>query len=177
MCVQVRQVESDGLHTLQEIPLFCHNKLAELLTPGAHNSSEYSFTLTTVDGSRVDDISISFKRNSADAVKREPGCFRSLFKTERCPASFMYGSQFYCFPYPGTESSVPGCSLTPKQNFGLNKHVELSLLPPTSLCSYSEKLLGEHAEGGSEEEEKLAIMYERLRTEVRMYAVSKTRST
>lgn len=172
MCVLVRQGESDGLHNLREVPLLGHSKLAELLAPGAHKSSEFSFTLTTVDGSREDDISITFKRNTVDSVKREHGCFRSLFEAERCPAPFMYGSQFYCFHCPGTEP-VPGSRLKTRQDFGLgNKPVELPLLPFTSLCSYSERPLGEHTEGDSEEEEKLAMMYERLRIEVRMNAVS-----
>ncbi|KAG7225354.1 hypothetical protein INR49_027337 [Caranx melampygus] len=114
VCVLVRQGEADGLHTLLEIPLFGHNKLGELLALGPHKSSDFSFALTTVDGRREDDISMdSFRRNSADAVKREHGCFRSLFEAERCPAPFMYGSQFYCFHCPGTE---------PLPNFFIKNH-------------------------------------------------------
>ncbi|XP_022599831.1 uncharacterized protein C6orf136 homolog [Seriola dumerili] len=164
VCVLVRPGESDGLHTLLEIPLFGHNKLGELLALGAHKSSEFSFSLTTVDGSREDDISMdSFRRNGVDAVEREHGCFRSLFEAEKCPAPFMYGSQFYCFHCPGTEP-VPGSGLKSKQDIGLdNKPVELPLLHPTTLCSLTEE---GHTEGDSEGEEKLATMYERLRIEL-----------
>lgn len=169
VCVLVQQGKADGLHNLLEVPLFAHNKLAELLAPGAHKSSEFSLTLTTVDASREDDISITFKRNTVDSVKREHGCFRSLFETERCPAPFMYGSQFYCFHCPGTEPVT--CSrLKMRQDFGLdNKLAELPRLPPASLCSYSERPVGEHTDGSTEKEEKLAMMYERLRIEVRLH--------
>ncbi|XP_037650608.1 uncharacterized protein C6orf136 homolog [Sebastes umbrosus] len=169
VCVLVRQGESDGLHTLLEIPLFGPNKLGELLAPGSHKPSEFSFLLTTVDGSREDDISVgSFKRNGVDAVKREHGCFRSLFEAERCPAPFMYGSHFYCFHCPGTEP-VPGSGLKSRQDIGLdNKPVELPLLPSTSLFSYAE---GQHSEGDREGEEKLAMMYERLRIELPSFFV------
>ncbi|XP_070703208.1 uncharacterized protein C6orf136 homolog [Pempheris klunzingeri] len=167
VCVLVRQGESDGLRTLLEIPLPSHNKLGELLALGDHKTSELSFPLTTVDGSREDDISVSsLKRNSVDAVKREHGCFRSLFEAERCPAPFMYGSQFYCFHCPGTEP-VPGSGLKSRQDIGLdNKPAEPPLLPPTSLCSHAERAEGEHTEGDGEGEEKLAVMYERLRIEL-----------
>lgn len=173
VCVLVRHGESDGLHTLLEIPLSGHNKLGELLTLETLKSSEFSFPLTTVDGCREDDISVdSFNQNNVDAVKREHGCFRSLFEAERCPAPFMYGSQFYCFHCPGTEP-VPGSGLKSRLDIGLyNKPVELPLLPLTYLCSNVEKMEGEHTEGNSEREEKLAMMYERLRIEVRMHTGS-----
>ncbi|XP_051271332.1 uncharacterized protein C6orf136 homolog [Dicentrarchus labrax] len=163
VCVLVRQGESDGLHTLLEIPLSSHSKLGELLTLGPHKSSEFSFPLTTVDGSREDDISVdSCKKNTGDAGKREHGCFRSLFEAERCPAPFMYGSHFYCFHCPGTEP-VPGSGLKSRQDIGLNsKPVELPLLHPISLCSYAKRAGGGHNEG----EEKVAMMYERLRIEL-----------
>ncbi|GLD56805.1 uncharacterized protein AKAME5_002868300 [Lates japonicus] len=118
-----------------------------------------------VDGSGEDDISMdSFKRNGVDTVKREHGCFRSLFEAERCPAPFMYGSQFYCFHCPGTEP-VPGSGVKYRQNIGLDKPVEVTLLQPTTLCSHTERAEGGHIEGDSEGEEKLAMMYERLRIE------------
>ncbi|XP_045914322.1 uncharacterized protein C6orf136 homolog [Micropterus dolomieu] len=167
VCVLVRQGESDGLHTLLEIPLSAHNKLGELLVLGTPNSSKLSFPWTTVEGSREDDISVdSFEGNGVHAVKREHGCFRSLFEAERCPAPFMYGSHFYCFHCPGTEP-VPGSGLKSRQDVGLDsKPVELPLLSPTSLCSHAEIAEGERTEGDSEREEKLAIMYERLRIEL-----------
>ncbi|XP_076610809.1 uncharacterized protein C6orf136 homolog [Chaetodon auriga] len=167
VCVLVRQGESDSLHTLLEIPLSAHNKLGEILALGAHKSSEFSFPFTTVDGSREDDISFdSFKRNSAEAVERQHGCFRSLFEAERCPAPFIYGSQFYCFHCPATEL-VPDSRLKSRQDNGLdNKPVELPLLPPTALCSHAERAEEEHTDGDSEGEEKLAMIYERLRIEL-----------
>ncbi|KAM6903137.1 uncharacterized protein C6orf136 homolog isoform 1-T3 [Lycodopsis pacificus] len=159
VCVLVRQGESDGLHTLLEIPLSAHNKLGELLTPGPRKSPEFSFLLTTVEGSREDDISI-------DSFRREHGCFRSLFEAERCPAPFMYGSQFYCFHCPATQPG-PGSGLKSRQDTELdNGPVKLPLLPSTSLCSHAERAEGDHTEGGSEEEERLAVMYERLRMEL-----------
>ncbi|XP_070777763.1 uncharacterized protein C6orf136 homolog [Enoplosus armatus] len=167
VCVLVRQADSDGLHTLLEIPLSAHSKLRELLALGAHKSSEFSFPLTTVEGSGEDDISDGgFKRNSVGDAKREHGCFRSLFEAEGCPAPFMHGSQFYCFHCPGTEP-LPGSGLKSIQDTGLDgKLVELPLLPPTALCSHAEIAEGGHTEGDSEREEKLALMYERLRIEL-----------
>lgn len=165
-CVLVQPGEPDRFHALMEVPLFSHNKLGQLIAPGAHKSSEFSFLLTMVDGNREDDIRIdSFKRSGTDAVKREHGCFRSLFEAERCPAPFVYGSQFYCFHCPGTEP-VPGSGLKSSQVIGLNKPVELSLLPRTTLCFNAERTEGERMEGNGEGEEKLAVMYERLRIEL-----------
>ncbi|XP_044027361.1 uncharacterized protein C6orf136 homolog isoform X2 [Siniperca chuatsi] len=78
----------------------------------------------------------------------------------------MYSSQFYCFHCPGTDL-VPGRELKSRQDIGLDsKLVELPLLPPTSLCSHAEVAEGEQTEGDSEREQKLAIMYERLRIEL-----------
>ncbi|XP_035490143.2 uncharacterized protein C6orf136 homolog [Scophthalmus maximus] len=168
VCVLVPQGESDSLHTLLEIPLFGHNKLREILALGAYKSSEFSFPLTIVDGSREDDILMdSFKRNDADAVKREHGCFRSLFEAEKCPAPFMYGSQFYCFHCPGTEP-VPGSRLKSRgQGTGLDsKAVELPLLHPTTLCGLTDRAEGGDTEGDNEGEEQLAVMYDRLRMEL-----------
>lgn len=172
MCVLVQQGESNSLHTLLEIPLSGYSKLEDLLPIGAQKSPDFSFPLTIVNGNREDDISVySLKRNNGDAVKREPGCFRSLFEMERCPAPFIYGSQFYCFHCPHTE---PGSGLNSRKDIGLkNKPVDLPLLPPTFLCSHGEIVKGNHTEGDGEREEKLAIMYERLRIEVRMNTLSK----
>nr|XP_046273375.1 uncharacterized protein C6orf136 homolog isoform X2 [Scatophagus argus] len=165
VCVLVRQGESDDIHTLLELPLSGQNKLGDLLALGAHKPPEFFFSLTTVDGSREDDISVdSFKRNSVDAVKREHGCFRSLFEAERCPAPFMCGSQFYCFHCPVAE---PGRRLKSRQDIELDtKPLDLILLPPTSLYSHTERVEGNHTEGDCEKEEKLAKMYERLRIEL-----------
>lgn len=162
VCVLVRQGESDDLHTLLEIPVFGPNKIGKPLT-----SSEFSFPLTTVDGRREDDINIeTFQSNSTDAVRREHGCFRSLFETEGCPAPFISGSRFYCFHYPGTHL-VPGSVLKSSQGSGLDKKLmELPLVPSVSLCSHTSRAEGEHTERDSEGEEKLAVMYERLRIEL-----------
>ncbi|CAJ1083627.1 uncharacterized protein C6orf136 homolog [Xyrichtys novacula] len=184
VCVLVQNGEFDGTHDLLELPLSNRSKPGELL-------SEFSFPLTTVDGRREDDISVdSFKRedavsvdclrNSADASAREHGCFRSLFEAERCPAPFMYGSHFYCFHCPGTESGKEpgsgtetgteprlGSSLKSRLDTGLYEPVEVPLLPPTSLCSFAAKAEGEvNLPGDREGEEKLALMYERLRIEL-----------
>ncbi|XP_059206014.1 uncharacterized protein C6orf136 homolog isoform X2 [Centropristis striata] len=172
VCVLVRQSESDGLHTLLEFPLFGDIKKGELLTREAHKSSEFYFPLTTVDGSREDDISVySFKRDSVDAVKREHGCFKSLFEAERCPAPFMYGSQFYCFHCPGKEP-IPGSGLKSRHDTGLDiRYVGLPLPPPISLCSHADGAKKDHTEGYSEDEEKMALMYERLRIELPSFFV------
>lgn len=167
VCVLVQQGESDGPHTLLEIPVSAHNILGELLAQGAHRPPALAFPLTTVDGSREDDISVDgLKRRSADAAKTEHGCFRSLFEAERCPAPFMFGSHFYCFHCPGTELA-PGSGLKPHKDCGPDrKPVDVPVLPPTSLCSHVLREGGEHTEGERDREEKLAMMFERLRTEL-----------
>ncbi|XP_047460729.1 uncharacterized protein C6orf136 homolog [Mugil cephalus] len=167
VCVLVQPGESNGLHTLLEIPLFSQNKPVELLALATQKSSEFSFPLTTVDGCREDDISVeNFKSKGADAGKREHGCFRSLFEAEGCPAPFIYGSRFYCFHCPAT-CLVPGNILKSSQDGGLDKKlVELPLLPPLSLYSDVGREEGQHTEGDSEREEQLAMMYERLRIEL-----------
>ncbi|XP_008279169.1 uncharacterized protein C6orf136 homolog [Stegastes partitus] len=157
--VLMRQGESKGLHTLLEIPLFGPNKPGEL-----HKSSAFSFPLTVVDGSREDDISVnSFKRNGTTAADGEHGCFRSLFEAEGCPAPFMYGSRFYCFHCPGMHLT-PGSALTYSQDGGLDR--KLVEMPPVALCSQAGSAERKHAEGDREGEEKLAMMYERLRIEL-----------
>ncbi|XP_022076067.2 uncharacterized protein C6orf136 homolog [Acanthochromis polyacanthus] len=167
VCVLVQQGQSKGFHTLLEIPMFGPNKLGELLAPGTRKSSEFSFPLTMVDGSREDDISIEdLKRKSINTVNGEHSCFRSLFETEGCPAPFMYGSRFYCFHCPDAHL-IPGSALKSCQDGGLDrKPVEVPLLPSVSLCSQADRAEREHTEGESEGEEKLALMYERLRIQL-----------
>ncbi|XP_028256590.1 uncharacterized protein C6orf136 homolog [Parambassis ranga] len=163
VCVLVQQDESNGVHTLMEIPLFSHNTPKELLPLGTQKSTEFSFPLTTVDGSREDDISVEGIRRNA--VKREHDCFRSLFETEGCPAPFMYGSTFYCFHCPGTHLGPDGV-LKSSLNSRLDKKLmELPLQPSLSWCSYVDRAEGD-AEGDSEEEKNLVLMYERLRIEL-----------
>ncbi|CAB1320723.1 unnamed protein product [Coregonus sp. 'balchen'] len=152
LCVLVRPVpvECDGQHTLVEVPLFGQIKLGELLAPGGLSRPvEFLFPLTTVDGSREDDISIGTTKVQArgskmmmnegetETEKREKGSFRSLFEMEGCPAPFMYGSRFYCFHCPGMEP-LPGYGNKSGHMIGLEN--ELSLLLHTSLySSYTER--------------------------------------
>ncbi|XP_041739610.1 uncharacterized protein LOC121571892 [Coregonus clupeaformis] len=182
LCVLVRPVpgECDDQHTLVEVPLFGHTKLGELLAPGGLSRPvEFLFPMTTVDGSREDDISIGTTKvqagsktmNEGETEKRERGSFRSLFEAEGCPAPFMYGSRFYCFHCPGMEP-LPGYGDKSGHMIGLEK--ELSLLLHTSLnSSYSERetVEGGHSDRGREDEEKLALMYEKLRIELSSFFV------
>lgn len=143
VCVVVRQGDAEGLLTLW--------------------SSALPFPLTIVDGSRMDDINVGAKSVGPETIPKEHGCFRSLFETEKCPAPFMYGSHFYCFHCTAVEPLLKS-----EQLFGLENGpvLKLPLLLPTTLCSPAEKVEGELAEGNSEEEQKLALMYERLRIEL-----------
>jgi hypothetical protein len=163
-----------------EVPLFGQIKLGELLAPGGLSRPvEFLFPFTTVDGSREDDISVGTSKVQAEGSKtmmnegetetekRERGSFRSLFETEGCPAPFMNGSRFYCFHCPGMEP-LPGYRNKSGHMIGLEK--ELSLLLHTSLySSYAERktVEGGHSDREREDEEKLALMYEKLRIEVR----------
>lgn len=163
VCVLVRQGESDGVHSLLELPLSNPSKLRDILAP--HRLSDFSFPLTTVDGRREDDISV----DGTEVFKREHGCFRSLFEAERCPAPFMYGSHFYCFHCPGTEpGSGPGLESSSRLKSGLEAGLIWPVeLTQTSLCSHAERPEGGvNPSGDQEGEEKLALMYERLRIEL-----------
>uniref|UniRef100_A0A3P8Z8C3 Uncharacterized protein n=1 Tax=Esox lucius TaxID=8010 RepID=A0A3P8Z8C3_ESOLU len=137
LCVLVRPGlgECDGQHTLVEVPLFGQTKLGELLAPvGLSRPVEFLFPLTTVDGSREDDISVGTKtvqvggaettinKGGTETEKRERGSFRSLFEAEGCPAPFIYAER---------------------------KTME-----------------GSHSDKEMEDEEKLALMYEKLRIEL-----------
>ncbi|XP_068188490.1 uncharacterized protein C6orf136 homolog [Antennarius striatus] len=161
VCVLVRQGEREGLHTLLEISLLGHHEAGGLLAL----SPEFAFPLTTVDGSREDDISIDgFRRQGVDLFKREHGCFRTLFDAERCPAPFTYGSHFYCFHCPGTE---PGGRLEHRQHVGLDhKAADWRLLLHLSLCSHAGKTDGKQSKRDSKRAEQMAMMYERLRVEL-----------
>ncbi|XP_055012993.1 uncharacterized protein C6orf136 homolog isoform X2 [Boleophthalmus pectinirostris] len=126
-----------------------------------HKPSALSFPLTIVDGSGVDDISVGGRSHkNAEALVREHGCFRSLFEAEKCPAPFVYGSHFYCFHCPPVEALGSG-----EQVCGLEE-LPLLLLPPSTLCSPAQRLHEAPPAGDSEEEQKLALMYERLRIEL-----------
>lgn len=158
VCVLVRQGGSSGLRTLLEIPLFADSK------PGPN--PEFCFPLTTVDGSREDDINVeSFGGPGAEAARREPGCFRSLFQAEGCPAPYMYGSTFYCF-HSAAGPWQPGSQLTLSREPGPPPQ-----LAPGALCQQATEDWP-RTERQSEEEEKLNIMYERLRAELPAFFVS-----
>ncbi|XP_041868212.1 uncharacterized protein C6orf136 homolog [Melanotaenia boesemani] len=162
VCLLVPHSESHDLHSLLELPSLSHVKPRELLV---QRSLEFCFPLTTVDGSREDDISVeSPQRSRGDAVEKEHGCFRSLFEAEGCPAPFMYGSTFYCFHCP--ETHLVSCSDgKSNQDCGLNRWPG-DLLPSVDLCSSAGGAEVENYDGDWEREEKLSMMYERLRIEL-----------
>nr|XP_049612486.1 uncharacterized protein LOC125989976 isoform X1 [Syngnathus scovelli] len=169
LCALARPDEWSGLRTVVEIPLFGQTRLAEV--PGSHKSTDFSFLLTTVDGSREDDISIgsSFRRSGAHGQNRQHGCFRSLFETECCPAPFVYGSRFYCFHSPGTEATVAGGGGSPnsRQDIGLERNkMEEFPCHPNPVYSRHVRTEGSQSERDNEGEQKLAVAYERLRTEL-----------
>lgn len=125
-------------------------------------SRSLSFPLTIVDGAGVDDISVGTLSNndSLETTVREYGCFRSLFEAEKCPAPFVFGSHFYCFHCPPVEAlgrAEQGC-------YGPDS---LPVLLPPTLCRAAAELEETSPpRGDSEEEQKLAEMYERLRIEL-----------
>lgn len=170
MCVLVPQGESDDTRTLLQLPVFRDVKPGELRAVRIQKLLDVSFPLTATDRSREDDISLeSLRGKRADAARRKHDCFRNLFEAERCPAPFVRGSRFYCFHCPGTHGAA-GALLRNSQASELEKEsAELLLLPSVPLCSAAERGEGRLHEGQSEEEEKLAIMYERLQMEVRGY--------
>ncbi|KAL0962113.1 hypothetical protein UPYG_G00335840 [Umbra pygmaea] len=179
LCVLVRPSprECVSQHTLVEVPLFGQNKLGELLDPlGLSGPVEFLFPLTTVDGSREDDISVRTKNVQVEsletmsegwteAVKKERGSFQSLFDAEVCPATFIYGSRFYCFHCPGMEL-LPGYEDTSAHVIGLEK--ELSTIFPSPLYSFAEReqMYRGKSDREREDEEKLALMYEKLRIQL-----------
>lgn len=157
--------ETDEQHTLVEVPLFGQVKLGEFLTLVANRPTDFVFPLTTVDGRREDDISVtamSGPEKKSAWERRERGSFRSLFETEGCPAPFILGSHFYCFHCPGMEP-VPEAG--DQSTIG---HKEHTCPPPScvSLCSHAEGMERGTSEKDMENEEKLALMYEKLRIEV-----------
>lgn len=162
MYVVNQQGEYQSLFTLAEISIFANNKLGDVSATTEHKPSALSFPLTIVDGRGMDDINVETKNDNSETVAREHGCFRSLFEAEKCPAPFMYGSHFYCFHCPTMEPLLKSKHFTGLEN----SVVELPLLLPSTLCSPAQKVEGEMAGGDSEEEQKLALMHERLRIEL-----------
>ncbi|XP_037119503.1 uncharacterized protein C6orf136 homolog isoform X3 [Syngnathus acus] len=177
LCVLVRPSEWSGLRTVVEIPLFGQTRLAEV--PGSHESTDFSFLLTTVDGSREDDISIggggggggggsssSFRRSGAHGQNRQHSCFGSLFEAESCPAPFVYGSRFYCFHSPGTDATAGG-GPNSRQGIGLERNkMEEFPCHPDPVYSRDVRTEGSQNERDNEGEQKLAVAYDRLRTEL-----------
>lgn len=149
MCVMLkpRIWESEDQPTLVEVPSFGQVKLSEPV--------EFPFLFTIVDGRREDDISVTGKSRTDP----ERSSFSSLFETEGCPAPFTLGSGFFCFHCPGMEAAdVP--------RTGYETHGVPAL--HQSLCSYAEARNVERgsSEKDMENEEKLTVMYEKLRVEV-----------
>ncbi|KAG5843176.1 uncharacterized protein C6orf136 homolog [Anguilla anguilla] len=176
LCVLSEPGEHGGQSALVEVHLLGQTRLGELLASGLGRPGEFLFPLTTVDGRREDDISVSGggeggggeRRRDGQIREREMGSFRSLFEAERCPAPFVWGSQFYCFHCPETEPS-PGAGLKSSLWTGPGLQAGGPLRwPPTSHCSHAESEGGdwEEREREREREEKLALMHERLRIEL-----------
>lgn len=159
VCLVVRRDEVEGLTALIEIPMIEQSKHGEASTT-YEKSNSLSFPLTIVDGTGLDDINVgTLNNNNIETTVREHGCFRSLFEAEKCPAPFVFGSHFYCFHCPPMEPlgrDAQAC-------YGLNK---LPVLLPSTLCSPAPQLDEAPPRGDSEEEQKLSLMYERLRIEL-----------
>lgn len=163
MCVLLKPREAVDQHTLVEVPLFGQIKLSELLALGANRPIDFFFPLTTVDGRREDDICVTAKSRTEQNPDLEQSSFRSLFQAEGCPAPFMLGSRFYCFHCPGT-APVPeagdklriGHVFFPRSFSALSSDTETVSMDRGS------------SEKDNENEEKLALMYEKLRIEVQL---------
>ncbi|XP_028316443.1 uncharacterized protein C6orf136 homolog [Gouania willdenowi] len=161
VCLLVSPGDANALHSLTRLSLFRQPTARELY-----------FFLTTVDGSREDNISV-------DTLKtREHGCFRSLFETELCPAPYMYGSTFYCFHCPTTRLHLVHGHACEAGSGMLRGHgvapAEAPSLRHVSLCNAPSRAERECADGdGDEEEEKLSLMFERLRVELPSFFMTK----
>lgn len=169
LCVLLQPKESEEQHTLIEVSNFGQAKLSELLALGPYRPFELLLPLTTVDGSREDDISITAKdgKEGATLGREDNGSFRSLFEMEGCPAPFVLGSRFYCFHCPEMEPLVSSADRLTLRH-GLE--AQASGLPPLPSLSHfqdePDRAEASKSDGERENEEKLAVMYERLRLEV-----------
>lgn len=162
VCLVLRRSEAGGLTPLLEIPIVEHSKHREASAASGNKSNALSFPLTIVDGTGVDDINVgtsSNNNNHFETTVREHGCFRSLFEAEKCPAPFVFGSHFYCFHCPPAEL----LGRAEQVRYGLDN---LPVLLPSTLCSPAPLFEEAPPRGDSEEEQKLAQMYERLRIEL-----------
>ncbi|XP_051520116.1 uncharacterized protein LOC127421266 [Myxocyprinus asiaticus] len=172
LCVLLKPGETDVQHTMVEMPLLGQAKLSELLALEPNRHFELFFPLTTVDGRREDDISITRKLGTEVKPQqelRERGSFRSLFETEGCPAPFMLGSCFYCFHCPRIESHS---ETEDKIRWGQEEQSFCPALHVTH-CSHTkmESVDKSSSQKDMENEEKLALMYEKLRVELPSFFV------
>ncbi|PWA19893.1 hypothetical protein CCH79_00019487, partial [Gambusia affinis] len=108
VCVLVPQERLNSLHTLLKLQ---PEDVITLENPG--RDAAFPFELTTVDGSREDDISIdNVQMAGTDVIQRDFSCFTNLLEREDCLVPFMYGSQFYCFCCPSTHLGLPNFFMT-----------------------------------------------------------------
>ncbi|XP_042632735.1 uncharacterized protein LOC109057605 [Cyprinus carpio] len=167
--VLLKPGETDEQHTVVEVPFLGPAKLRELLALGPNRPFDLLFPITTVDGSRVDDIIITGKDGTEENQLIERGSFRSLFETEGCPAPFMLGSHFYCFHCHGMES-VSEIGVKPRKG-----QDEQSIYQPFNVMHYShaetERVDKSSSQRDMENEEKLALMHEKLRVELPSFFV------
>ncbi|KAG7457523.1 hypothetical protein MATL_G00228140 [Megalops atlanticus] len=179
LCVLLGPGECEGQRTLVEVHLLGQARLGELPVSGSTRPGEFLFPLTTVDGTREDDISIrggergGERGRNEEMGKRERESFRSLFQMEHCPAPFMWGSRYYCFHCPARKP-LTGCRDKSSLRTGLD--VQAAVLSPWPFLSYCGHTGMEGGEGREKErererEEKLAVMYERLRMELPLFFV------
>ncbi|XP_043073519.1 uncharacterized protein C6orf136 homolog [Puntigrus tetrazona] len=161
--------ENDEQHTVVEVPFLGPAKLGELLALVPNRPFDLLFPLTTVDGRREDDISISRKTGTEEIQPTERGSFRSLFEAEGCPAPFMLGSRFFCFHCPETESVS---ETAPEAGKGRD---EQSFYPVLNVIHYShaetERVDKSSSQRDMKDEEKLALMHEKLRVELPSFFV------
>lgn len=168
VCVLVPQEKLNSMHSLLKHPVISHIQSKDLITLGNHCSdTKFFFQLTTVDGSREEDINIErLPIKKADVLNRQHCCFRNLLEKDDCFVPFMYDSQFCCFHYPRTHLGTGRIFESCHNHVRNGNTAELLLLPPTTLCSPLGRAEDRLSEGDGEEEEKLALMYERLRLEL-----------
>ncbi|XP_023665651.1 uncharacterized protein C6orf136 homolog [Paramormyrops kingsleyae] len=173
LCVLLGPGDFQGQRTVVEIPVLDPGQLSELLALGSGKRGGLFLPLTTVDGTREDDINVRGEVGDKEGAERES--FHSSFRTESCPAPFVRGSPFYCFHGPFTE---PLFRYEDKSRLGIGLRVQasdLSLSPPAAHCNYLENggREGRDNEQEREREEKLALMYEALRIELPSFFVKR----
>ncbi|XP_076864625.1 uncharacterized protein C6orf136 homolog [Brachyhypopomus gauderio] len=165
LCVLFTPREKNEQCTLVKVPLFGQVKLSELHALGTNCPTDLFFPLTTVDGRRDDDISVTGKVWTESRPQREQVSFRSLFETEGCPSPFALGSHFFSFHCPGME-------VADSLRVGHERQA-CTPMSQLSLCSHAQ--MGSTQSGLSEKnkenDEKLALMYERLRIELPKFFV------